>query len=179
MNHSKKYMSVSYRVITAVVFSLVLLAHPLFSAQGADRVGVVDSGKILRQMPETKQAEATLQAATIPLQKELARMNLDMKNAIASYEQQKGSLAMAARTEKEKELRTKAQAIQKYRQTNNGVLEKKKKALFQPIRQKILAAVQSIAEKNGFSVVIEKSTALYFSADHDLTLQVMTQLHVK
>lgn len=172
-------MSVSYRVFTAAVFSLVLLAQPLFPAQGAERVGIVDSGKILRQMPETKQAETTLQAAAIPLRKELERMNLDLKNSIASYEQQKASLAKAAKTQKEKELTIKAQAIQKYQQVNSGVLEKKKQALFLPIRQKILAAIQSIAQKNGFSVVIEKSTALYVSVDHDLTLQVMTQLHVK
>lgn len=179
MNQSKKYMSASYRVLTAVVFSLLLLAHPLFSARGAERVGIVDSGKIFRQMPETKQAETALQAAAIPLRKELERMNFDLKNSIASYEQQRGSLAKAAKTQKEKELTMKAQAIQKYQQVNSVVLEKKKQALFQPIRQKILAAVQLIAQKNGFSVVIEKSTALYVSVDHDLTLQVMTQLHVK
>ena len=37
----------------------------------------------------------------------------------------------------------------------------------------------SIAQKNGFSVVLEKGATLYVTPDHDLTSLVMTQLHIK
>ena len=179
MNYSVQIKAVSSRIITPVLLSIGLLAPIPLVAEAAERVGIVDSGKILQQMPETKQAETTLQSTAIPLRKELERMNLDLKNSIASYEQQKGTLAQAARTQKEKELTLKAQAIQKYQQVNSTVLEKKKQALFLPIRQKILTAIMSIAQKNGFSVVLEKGASLYVTADHDLTVPVMTQLHIK
>jgi outer membrane protein len=179
MNHSRKFMTVSRRIVMAVGLGLLLVSPSAFAVQGVDRVGIVDSGKILQLMPETKRAETTLQTAAIPLRKELERLNLDLKNSIASYEQQKASLAKPARMQKEKDLALKAQSIQKYQQVNNGVLEKKKQALFQPIRQKILTAVMSIAQKNGFSVVLEKGASLYVSPDHDLTVKVMTQLNIK
>lgn len=179
MNHQKEYMIVSRRIVMAVAFGLLLFSAPAFEAQGAERVGIVDSGKIMQKMPETRQAETSLQAAAIPLRKELDRMNLDLKSAIASYEQQKASLGKPARMQKEKELTLKAQSIQKYQQVNGGVLEKKKQALFLPIRQKVLTTIMSIAQKYGYSVVLEKGAALYVAPDHDLTLQVMTQLHIK
>ncbi|MEI7824402.1 MAG: OmpH family outer membrane protein [Chlorobiaceae bacterium] len=179
MNYSGRIIAVSSGMVTAIALGMLLVSPPVFSAQGAERVGIVDSGKILRLMPETRQAETTLQATATPLRKELDRMGLDLKNSIASYEQQKGSLAKAIRAQKEKELSLKAQNIQKYQQVNSSVLEKKKQALFLPIRQKIQNAIMSIAQKNGFSVVLEKGAALYVTPDHDLTLQVMTQLHIK
>lgn len=178
-NHSGKYRGFSCRIIMAVVLSLVLFASPSFAAQDAGKVGIVDSGKILRLMPETKQAETTLQATVAPLRKELERMNLDLKKSIAAYQQQKASLASATRMQKEKELTLKAQALQKYQQVNGALVEKKKQALFMPVRQKILTAVMTIAQKDGFSVVFEKSTTLYVSPDHDLTVKVMTLLHLK
>ena len=179
MNHPREYMTVSRRIVMAAALGLLLVSPPAFAAQGAERVGIVDSGKILQKMPETRQAETTLQATAVPLRKELDRMNLDLKNSIASYEQQKASLGKPARMQKEKELTLKAQSIQKYQQVNSGVLEKKKQVLFLPIRQKVLTAVMSIAQKNGFSVVLEKGASLYVTPDHDLTPQVMTLLHIK
>jgi outer membrane protein len=179
MNHPREFMPVSFRFFTAVALGLLLVSPTVFAAQGVERVGLVDSGKILQKMPETKQAETTLQATAVPLRKELERLNQDMKNSIAFYEQQKASLGKPARMQREKELTLKAQSIQKYQQENSGVLEKKKQALFLPIRQKILTAIASIAQKNGFSVVLEKGAALYVTADHDLTSQVMAQLHIK
>ena len=179
MYYSRKFIAVSHQLVMPIALSLLLVSLPVFSAQGAERVGIVDSGKILQKMPETRQAETTLQAAAIPLRKEIERMNLDLKNSIASYEQQKGSLTKAIRTQKEKELSVKAQAYQKYQLVNTGALEKKKQALFLPIRQKILTTIMSIAQKNGFSVVLEKGATLYVTPDHDLTSQVMTQLHIK
>ena len=52
-------MNVCRRIIMAVALSLVLVAPQSFAAQESGKVGVVDSGKILQQLPETKQAEAT------------------------------------------------------------------------------------------------------------------------
>lgn len=179
MNYSGRFITVSSRIVTAIALGVLLVSPPVFSAQGAERVGIVDSGKILRLMPETRQAETTLQATATPVRKELDRMNQDLKNSIASYEQQKGTLAKAIRAQKEKELSVKAQSFQKYQQVNSDALEKKKQALFLPIRQKILNTIMSVAQKNGFSVVLEKGASLFVTPDHDLTFQVMTQLHIK
>ncbi len=181
MNHSKVF-NLSRRIIMAVALSLVLAAPQSFAAQEAGKISVVDSGKILQQLPETKQAESTLQATVAPLQKELERMNRDYQKSIADYRQKAGSLTKAAREQKEKELNLKGQAVEKYQQENlgrGGVAEKKQQELLLPIRQKILAAVEAIAQKEGCGLVLEKSIAVYVTPENDLTFKVLNQLNIK
>ena len=182
MTHSGGFMKMSRRIIMAVGLSLELGAPQSFAAQETGKVSVVDSGKILQQLPETKQAEATLQATAAPLQKELDRLNQDYQKSIAAYRQVAGSLTKPARDLKEKEIGAKAQTIEKYQQEKfgrGGIVEKKQQELLIPIRQKVLAAVEAIAQKEGFALVLEKNIAIYVTPENDLTFKVMNQLNIK
>jgi outer membrane protein len=182
MNHLKRFMPISRRIIMAVVLSLVLVMPQAFAAQESGKVGVVDSGKILQQLPETKQAETTLQSTAAPLQKELDRMNQDYQKSVAAYRQQAASLSKAARDAKEKDLNLKGQALEKYQQEKfgrGGIIEKKQQELLIPIRQKVLSAIESIAKKDGITLVIEKSASVYVTPEYDLTFKVMNQLNIK
>jgi outer membrane protein len=182
MHSSGKLLRLSRRVLMTGALSLLLAAPVSFAAQGPEKVGVVDSGKIIQQMPETKQAEATLQSTAAPYQKELDRLSQDYQKSVAAYKQQAASMTKAARDQKEKELNTKGQALDKYQQEKfgrNGILEKKQQELLTPIRNKALAAVQTIAQKEGYSLVIEKSVMVYGSPDNDLTFKVLNQLNIK
>jgi outer membrane protein len=182
MKHSTRFMTMSRRIIMAVALSLVLVAPRSFAAQESGKVGVVDSGKILQQLPETKQAETTLQTTATPLQKELDRLNQDYQKSVAAYRQQAASLTKAARDQKEKELSLKGQAVEKYQQEKfgrGGIIEKKQQELLIPIRQKVLTAIESIAKKEGITLVMEKSASVYVAPEHDLTFKVMNQLNIK
>lgn len=176
-------MKMSRRIVMAVGLSMVLVAPPpSFAAQETGKVSVVDSGKILQQLPETKQADLTLQTTAAPLQKELDRLTQEYQKLVAAYSQQAGSLSKAARELKEKEIGAKAMAIDKYRQEKfgrGGLVEKKQQELLIPIRQKVLAAVEAIAQKEGFSLVLEKNIAIYVAPENDLTFKVMNQLNIK
>jgi outer membrane protein len=179
MKHSGQYFKLPSCFIASFILGMVFFSVPSFALQGSEKTGVVDIGKILRLMPEMKKAEATLQAETVPVQKQLDRMNLELKNAIALYEQQKQSLSPAVRSQKESELKQKIQALQNYRKTNADVLEKRKQTLFSGIRLKLMNVVQSIAQQEDFSVVLDKAASLYAKPDHDLTLKVMKQLNIQ
>ena len=175
-------MNVCRRIIMAVALSLVLVAPQSFAAQESGKVGVVDSGKILQQLPETKQAEATLQATAAPLQKELDRMNQEYQKSVAAYRQQAASLSKSARDQKEKDLNLKGQALERYQQEKfgrGGIIEKKQQELLIPIRQKVLASIESIAKKEGVTLVLEKSASVYVTPEQDLTFKVMNELNIK
>ncbi len=182
MTHSGGFMNMSRRIVMAVGLSMVLFAPQSFAAQEAGKVSVVDSGKILQQLPETKQAEATLQATAAPLQKELERLQLDYQKSVAAYRQQAASMAKPARDAKEKELGIKGQSVEKYQQEKfgrGGIVEKKQQELLIPIRQKVLAAVESVAQSEGFALVLEKNVAIYVTPANDLTFKVMNKLNIK
>ena len=183
MTQFNEVMNMPRRIIVAAALSLVLVAPQSFAAtQDGTKVSVVDSGKILQLLPETKQAEAALQTVAEPLQKELDRMNTDYQRSVAAYRQKAASMSKTARDQKEKELTLKAQTLEKYQQDNfgrGGTIEKKQKELFIPIREKVLSAVESIAKKEGVGLVLEKNSSIYVTPDDDLTFKVIDKLNIK
>ncbi len=182
MNYSKRIMNVTRRAAMAVALGFVLAAPQTFAAQSAEKVGVVDSGKILERLPETKQAEASMKAFVGPLQQELDRMQQNYQKAVLAYRQQAGSMTKPARDAKEKELTLQGQSIEKYQQEKfgrGGVVEKKQQEILTPIRQKVLGSIEAIARQEGVGIVIEKNVSLYATPELDLTFKVMNQLNIK
>lgn len=182
MKNSSSFFAVSRRIATGVLLSVTLAAPQAFALDTTGKIGVIDSGKILQQLADTKQAETALQAAATPMQKELDRLNKDYQQSVAAYRQKAASLAKTVRDQKENELAQKAKALEKYQQDNfgrGGTLEKKQQELFNPVRQKVLTAVEAIAKKEGITVVVEKNSAIYAAPEADLTFKVLNQLNIK
>ncbi len=173
----------SRRIFMTAALSLVLVPPQTFAiTQAGTKVSVVDSGKILQQLPETKQAEESLQAIAAPLQKELNRMNVDYQQSVAAYQQKAASLTRTVRDQKEKELKLKAQTLEKYQQEHfgrSGTIETKQQELFLPIRKKVLAAVESIAIQEEVTLVLEKNSSIYVTTENDLTFKVLDKLNIK
>jgi len=183
MGHLKGFMNISRQIIVAAALGLVLVPPQSFAITPAGtKVSVVDSGKILQQLPETKQAEESLQAIANPLQKELNRLNADYQQSFVAYQQKAASFTKAVRDQKEKELKLKAKSLEKYQQDNfgrGGTIEAKQQELFLPIRKKVLAAVESIATQEGVSLVLEKNSAIYVTTENDITFKVLDKLNIK
>ncbi|NTU96424.1 MAG: OmpH family outer membrane protein [Chlorobiaceae bacterium] len=182
MNYSKRFVNASRRTAMALAMSFVLAAPQTFAAQSSEKVGVVDSGKILERLPETKQAEAGMKAFVGPLQQELERMQQNYQKAVLAYRQQAGSMTKPARDQKEKELTLQGQAIEKYQQEKfgrGGVVDRKQQELLSPIRQKVLSSIESMAQKEGYGMIIEKNVSLFVTPELDLTFKVMNQLNIK
>lgn len=153
----------SRRIIMGVTLSLVVAASstfvapspadaassPAFGAQ--EKTGYVDFRMIQQKLPETKEASLTLNSAYKAI--------LDKNNP--------GSASKKSSTLKGL---TKEQELS---------LAKKEQELLAPISQKIRTAIESIASKEGFTVVLEKNSAYYVAPENDLTFKVLNQLNVK
>jgi len=183
MNHFSDMMYKSRHILMAALLTLLFATPSLQAAPGApSKTGVVDLARILQQMTEAKKAETTLNTTAEPFKKELQRMNQDLQKSIATYGQAREGMSKQARDLKEKDLNLKAQGMKKYKQEKfgrGGIVQKKEQALITPIRQKLLTAIQAVAQKEGFSLVLDKQAMIYGAADADLTFKVMNQLNIK
>lgn len=143
-------------------------------AESSQKIGVVDYGRIFQMMPETKAADQSLQAMKNQSSTELAKLQSAFQNAVQAY--QRGGKPNAT---KEKELRAQQENLQKTAMEKQRLLAQKEQALITPIRQKIDAAVAMIAQKDGYSMIFDKSARVYGNDQSDITYKVLDELKIK
>lgn len=169
--------TLSRGMLAALLLSFVFMVPNAFAA--GEKTGVVDVAKVIQQMPETKKAENILKSTSTQWKGSLDKLKQDFESAAASYEKQKAGLSKAAREQKAKELELKLKNAQKFQMDKfgpGGALDKKKAELFAPIRAKMLAAVKSVADKEGFTLIIDKQAMVYGGSAVDITAKVIAQL---
>lgn len=113
------------------------------SKEASSTVGVVNYQLLVSQHPDMAAAQQTMDAAVTQ-----AKTDFDAKSASMS-DQDKQAL---------------------YQQTQQN-LNQKKQDLMGPITDKIMAAVKSVADSKGLTVIVDKSSAAY--GGQDITDDVM------
>lgn len=167
--------------VTALL-SLFLLAGTAFG-QGTQKIGYVDTEKLIQQMPEAKQAEATLKKLTDQWEAEFGRLKKDYEDSIADYERKKTTMAAAAKQKREEELMKKGQTLQEFQVKKlgrGGELERKQAELLKPIRDKAMKAIEKVGKQLGYSIILDKggmvSIVLYGDKANDITFKVLDEL---
>lgn len=136
--------------VVAVLFLLGVISiigfntNTTYAAAGVpSTIGVVNYQLLVAQHPDTAVAQQTMQAAVAQTQSDF-----DAKSANMS-DQDKQAL---------------------YQQLQQG-LQQKNQELLRPINDKIMAAVKSVAEAKGLTVIVEKGNVVY--GGQDITADVM------
>ncbi|NTU93658.1 MAG: OmpH family outer membrane protein [Chlorobiaceae bacterium] len=174
MSPIKELQTISRRILMAIALCMLLSTSSAFAAGAAQKIGVVDYGKIFQQMPETKAAEQSLQAAKTQTSNELNKLSSALQSAAQAYQK-----AGKQNPVKEKELRAQDESLRKTAAEKQGLLIKKEQELITPIRLKIDNAIESIAKKEGFNMIFDKAVRYYGEAEYDITFKVMDQLNIK
>ncbi len=166
--------AVSGFLFMSLTLGMTLSAPQAFATDNTQKIGVVDYGRIFQMMPETKAADQSLQTMKNQSGAELAKQQNALQSAIQAY--QKGGKPNAV---KEKELRTQQENLQKSAMEKQRLLSQKEQELIAPIRQKIDATVAAVAQKDGYSMIFDKSARVYGDAQSDITYKVLDQLKIK
>jgi len=165
-----------------LAFGLIFALASTAQAAATAKTGVIDVARVIQQMPETKKAENVLKSSSEEWEKALNKMKVDFQTAAATYEKGKAQMNQATRAQKEKALETQLQAAQKFQLEKfgqGGALQTKQEELFKPIRQKVLAAIEAVSKKEGFSMVLDKQAMIYGDPSLDLTIRVIDHLNKK
>jgi outer membrane protein len=169
-----------------LIFLLLILStvsSVSFAQKSSQRIGYVESEKIISQMPEAKNAEKRLQSITKRWDAEFNQLKKDYEEAIADYERKKATMTAAAKSKKEGEIIQKQRTIQEFQAQKlgrGGEYEQQQAELLKPIRQKVMSTIQKVAKKYGYSLILEKGglagVVLYGDKKDDLTFKVLDEL---
>ena len=137
--------------VFALFFGLTLLAQ---------KFAFVDSEYILDQMESYQKAQKQIDDLSEKWQKEIKAKNELLEQKKNDLKKNEILLPEETKREREQEIQDLSLEIRVFQSKKFGVggdLFKKRKELIQPIQRKIYKAIESLAEDNNYSYVLDKS----------------------
>jgi outer membrane protein len=166
--------------IVAIVIQTVFMALPSLAADSF-KMGVVDPQTVLEKSKAGKRALDALKEYAATRQKLLAGDEEELKNLEKQLKEQESTLSEPQKRDKQGQFRTKLQDFQRRAQEFNQELGQKQKELVDDYMKRISAATKTVAEKNGFTLVVDKGSestikiVIYHRDALDLTDQVIKE----
>lgn len=167
-------------ILSLVVLSLVFaFSGKSFAADM--KFGYVDMQKAIQQTAAGKKAKKELEAEFNKKKKALEKRQADIKKMIEDF--QKRSMAMNddARHKKQVAIQNEMEKYQEMAAQSQMQIQKKEHDLTAPIVAKLKKVIDTIAEKDHYTMILEKSeqNVLWARKDMDLTQRVIKEYDEK
>lgn len=145
------------------------------------KLGHINSTQLLSFMPETKNADSTLQKFGSSLENQLKTMSAEYESKISEFKSKEASMAEPIRDAKLKEISDLETRIQDFQQSAQSSIQKKKEELYSPIIKKAEDAIHSVGKDKGYTYIFDSSigTLLWAQDSEDVMAQVKTKLGLK
>ncbi len=156
----------------------LVLAMMLGTAATAEvKIGYVDMQKAIQETSAGKKAKKELEEAFNKKKKELEKKEADLKKMNEDFEKKSMVLTDDVRAKKQQELQGE---MLKYRDMvgkSQMDIQKQERELTTPIIESLRKNLTAIAEKEGFTVILEKSeqSVLWAKKDIDLTPRLIEE----
>lgn len=168
----------------AIIFILLSFVTVNLVAQNNSlKIGWVDSQIILQQYPPAIKAQSDLDALTQKWSKKIDSMTKELQQAYQTAQKQLANMTPDKQKEVQQNLVMKEQQIQDFRQKKfaqpNGEFFAKQTELMQPIKDKIMKAIDVVRKKEGMNYIFDKAggvVVLYADPEFDLTNAVLDKL---
>jgi outer membrane protein len=171
--------------VKQLVFALsALFVVTLQSANAqAQKIGFVNSTKIFQELPEAQEAQRRIDAMTKPYQDSLAMMEKDLTTKIDEYQKKEALMNDAAKRSAQQEFADLRRRYEEFRVDkfgNDGELAKQSDRIINPLKEKILRAIEQVAKQEKYTFVFDQTdqvrVLLYGDSREDLTNRVIDKL---
>ena len=156
---------------------IAAVALPLFASAQTLKIGLVDTNEIIGKMPETTAAQNTLNESQKKYQAEMQRIEEEFQRQYEELQAMAEDELPAIRERKVRQLQETQQKAEAFQQNVMQDLQKQQDELMAPVVQKVRSAIESVGKENGFTLIQEMATGLYFAAPvEDITPLVKSKL---
>jgi outer membrane protein len=168
-------------VLVLAAVGLWVLSLTCGAAAAEFKMGVIDPQAVLEKSKAGKKALDGLKEYVSTRQKLLSRDEEELRNTEKTLKEAGAKLSEGEKKDKEAQFRSKIQDYQKRAQEFNQELQGKQKELVDDYMKRIASATQTVAEKGGFSIVVDKGSeqtiriVIYSKDAIDLTDQVIKE----
>lgn len=166
------------RLQVMIALGLLLAASGVRAAEGgAGKFGYVDFQRALNEVEEGRRARASLKSEFEQKQKQLESIQKELQQMQTDLEKQRLILSADALKEKEEAYRKKVVELTDKMNTYKMELQGKEMKMTGGILGAISGIVREIGQKEGYTMILEKSQdiVLYSPLDSDLTGRVIKE----
>jgi outer membrane protein len=142
-------------------------------AEEAIKIGILDLQKVLNECEAGKKAKTDLEALIKSKESVIEEKGMEIEKLKSELQKQVSVLSAEARKSKEDELERLVRDYQRTVQDSQAEVKKKEGELTEAIIRGVHELVDDIGKKEGYTVIIEKSLALYINKDLDITDSVI------
>ena len=132
----------------------------------SQKIGYVNTQEIFASMTEVKIANIQLDAYEKELQARGEEMVVKFENQYKLYQNDvnSGTLSKVQMANREQELMVKQEEIKTYEQEAEGLLEKKRQELYEPILAKINTEIEKLGKEGGYTFILDSGQGLLLHA---------------
>ena len=152
---------------------ILMLALALPVVANAQKFGYVNTQELFALMPEVKTAQARIDSLSSQYENMIVAMQEEYKKKAAEYEQKSASMTDAMKQISEDELVTMQQRMQTAYQTAQQDIQTKQQEFLRPIRERMLAGIKSVGEKEGYTYIFDSSAMVYTAPSADNLLEAV------
>ncbi|WP_321479040.1 OmpH family outer membrane protein [uncultured Bacteroides sp.] len=163
----------------SILFIIMLV---IGMAANAQKFALIDMEYILKNIPSYERANEQLKQTSNQWQKEVETLTTEAQNLYKKYQSEAKSLSDDQRTKREEAIvakEKKANELKKKYFGPDGELFKQRENILKPIQDDIYNATKEIAERNGYSVVIDRASAnsiIFASPRIDISNEILAKL---
>lgn len=154
-------MSIASRNITALA-SLILLTVSL-PAQD-QKIGYYESDFVLSKIPEYEGIEQRLKILSDGWRTEILELELEIQNLEEDYRAKEILYTDEIKEEKIQEINTKKRELDIFTAQKfgpDGEYFSRQRELLEPIQRQVFSAVRTVAQRNGFDFVFDRTADIY------------------
>lgn len=157
---------------------LTLLMTGISLGVSAQKFAVVESQQIMENMPEAKGIQDQLAKLKEAAESDFAVKAQKFQDDVQDYQQKQAMLSADRKKALEAELGQRQQELAQIRDQKTQELQKKQVDLLKPLEEKVMTAIETVAKKEGYVAVFDKSstfsrTVLYADDSLDITFKVL------
>lgn len=161
-----------------ILFAVILTSSKNVWATGL-HIAVVNMQKVISMSNQGKKANAELKASVTKYDAKLMAMRKKIASLQADLKNNSSIMSATEKAKKTKEFEMDISGFRSEEKHIQGVMAAKRYELLKGIVGKADAIIKKIANKNGYSLVIDRPSVVYRSNSIDITNEVLKQMNLK
>ncbi len=166
------------KIFLGIMFVGIIAFYNHSAAQSGISIGVVDVDAIVSEMPEATQADTELKAMQKQLNDTLMKMQEDFMAKVEEYQKQQSLMPQEQQQQEEQSLKMLENQILEFRSQKLTEIQESRERYLEPIRAKMLKAIDDVAKEEKLSLVLDKASpaVLYSLNKFDITFKVLDKI---